>query len=400
MNIKDIEQAAYRLQGVIHKTPIELSKTFSSMAGASVYLKFENQQKTGSFKIRGAYNKLAVLAENQIPKSVVASSAGNHAQGVAYAASKLGIPATIVMPRSAPIAKVSATENYGAKVVLYGNVYDDAYNKAIEIRDETNSIFMHPFDDDDVIAGQGTIGLEILSDLPMVDIVVVPAGGGGLLSGIACCIKSINPRIKVIGVQAQGANAIANSFMKENVVESEMVRTIADGIAVKKPGELTHKYISEYVDQIVTVTDDEIAETLLLLLERSKQVIEPAGAVSLSAVLNNKIDVKDKKVACILSGGNIDVSFIHRVIQKGLVKRGRQMKFNTILPDVPGSLVELSRNISELGANIVLVSHDRVNVDLSLDEAIIHIGCEVGSEIHGKKVVDGLTEKGYKITLE
>ncbi|MFI3114626.1 MAG: threonine ammonia-lyase [Clostridia bacterium] len=400
MTIKDIEQAQYRLQGVIHKTPIEPSKTFSKMTGASVYLKFENLQKTGSFKIRGAYNKIAVLAEGEKPSSVVASSAGNHAQGVAFGASQLGIPATIVMPRSAPIAKVSATEGYGAKVVLHGTVYDDSYNRAMEICEEEKGVFIHPFNDKDVIAGQGTIGLEILADLPLVDIVVVPAGGGGLLAGIACCIKNINPRIKVIGVQASGANAIEKSFGKDKVVQSEFVRTIADGIAVKNPGDVSHKYINKYVDEIVTVSDDELAETLLLLLERSKQVIEPAGAVSLSAVLNNKIDVKDKKVACILSGGNIDVSFIHRVIQKGLVKRGRQMKFSTILPDVPGSLVELARSISNLGANIVMVSHDRVNVDLSLDEAIIHIGCEVGSQDHGLSVVEGLTKLGYKITLE
>lgn len=400
MSIKHIEEAKKRLKGVVHKTPLERSHTFSNMAGAHVYLKFENLQKTGSFKIRGAYNKMAILAENELPNAVVASSAGNHAQGVAFAASQLGIPATIVMPRSAPIAKVSATQGYGAKVVLEGKVYDDAYSKAMEICKEQSGVFMHPFDDEDVIAGQGTIGLEILADLPMVDSIVVPAGGGGLLAGIACCIKSINPRIEVIGVQAQGANAIQNSFGKEGVIKSDFVRTIADGIAVKNPGNITHEYINKYVDKIVTVSDDEIAETLLLLLERSKQVIEPAGAVSLAAVLNNKIETKDKRIACILSGGNIDVSFIHRVIQKGLVKRGRQMKFNTILPDVPGSLVELSKSISRLGANIVMVSHDRVNVDLNLDEAIIHIGCEVESTEHGVKVVKGLEDLGYKITLE
>ena len=400
MNIKHIEQAAHRLSGVIHKTPIELSKTFSNLSGAEVYLKFENQQKTGSFKIRGAYNKMAILAEQGNTKSVVASSAGNHAQGVAFAASKLNIPSTIVMPRSAPIAKVSATEGYGATVVLQGDIYDDAYNKAMEIKEETDSVFMHPFNDDDVIAGQGTLGLEILSDLPMVDIVVVPAGGGGLLAGVACAIKTINPRIKVIGVQASGADAIKQSFEQKKSVSSDFVRTIADGIAVKHPGDVALEYIYEYVDEIVTVSDEEISETILLLLERTKQVIEPAGAVSLAAVLNRKIDIKDKRVACILSGGNIDVSFIHRIIEKGLVKRGRRMKFSTILPDVPGSLVKLAKNISDLGANIVMVSHDRVNVDLSLDEAIIHIGCEVGSYEHSLKMVTGLENVGYKITLE
>ncbi len=400
MTIKDIELASKRLMHVIHKTPVERSKTFSDMSGCDVYLKFENLQKTGSFKIRGAYNKLASLSESEKPKSVVASSAGNHAQGVAFAANNLGIPATIVMPRSAPIAKVSATESYGAKVVLHGDVYDDAYKKAMEIREETDGVFLHPFNDEDVIAGQGTIGLEILSELPMVDMVIVPAGGGGLLAGIGLCVKSINPRIKVVGVQASGAPAIANSFGKDKVCPTESVRTIADGIAVKIPGDITHDLIQQYVDEIVTVSDDEIAETILLLLERSKQVVEPAGAISLAAVLNNKIEVYDKKVACILSGGNIDVSFIHRVIQKGLVKRGREMKFKTILPDVPGSLVTLSQKISDLGANIVLVSHDRVDMDLSLDEAIIHIGCQVSSAEHGRKVIRGLEKAGYKIFIE
>lgn len=400
MNIKDIEQAAHRLNGVIHRTPIEYSTTFSTLSGCHVYLKYENQQKTGSFKIRGAYNKIAMLAETEKPNAIVASSAGNHAQGVAFAAQKLGIMATIVMPRSSPIAKVSATEGYGAKVVLHGDVYDDAYAKAMEIKEKEKGVFIHPFNDDDVICGQGTIGLEILADLPLVDIVVVPAGGGGLLAGVAYCIKSINPRIKVIGVQAEGAAAIKNSFGKEEVIRSESVRTIADGIAVKNPGDLTLKYINQYVDDIVTVSDGEIAETILLLLERTKQVIEPAGAVSLAAVLKKKFNAEGQRVACVLSGGNIDVSFIHRVIEKGLVNRGRQMKFNTILPDVPGSLVRLSQRISDLGANIVMVSHDRVNVDLSLDEAIIHIGCEVGSKEHGMKLLDGLEKSGYKITLE
>ncbi len=401
MDIKDIEQAEKRLNGVIHKTPIELSKTFSEIAGCRVYLKYENQQKTGSFKIRGAYNKLSTLSENgELPNAVVASSAGNHAQGVAFAAKALGIPATIVMPRSAPIAKVSATEGYGAEVVLHGDIYDDAYNRALELKQEKNGVFMHPFDDEDVMAGQGTIGMEILSDLPTVDVVVVPAGGGGLLAGVACCIKNINPRIKVVGVQAEGASAIRDSFKLDAPLPSDIVKTIADGIAVKTPGNLTHGYINEYVDEIVTVTDDEIAETILLLLERTKQVIEPAGAVSLTAVLNNRIDVKDKKVACILSGGNIDVSFIHRVIEKGLVKRGRRMKFHTVLHDTPGSLVKLSQTISDLGANIVMVSHDRVDVDLSLDEAIIHVGCEVGSMEHGKKLIKGLEAEGYRVTLD
>ncbi len=401
MSILNIEKAAKRLEGVIHKTPLEISQTFSTMAGCSVYLKYENQQKTGSFKIRGAYNKLAVLAETTPPKSVVASSAGNHAQGVALAARELGIPATIVMPKSAPIAKVSATEGYGAKVVLHGDAYDDAYKKAMEIKEAENGVFMHPFDDEDVIAGQGTIGLEILADMPDVDVVVVPAGGGGLLSGISKCIKAINPKIQVVGVQAQGASAIYNSFKKDQVTPTPTVRTIADGIAVKNPGAITHQYINQYVDLMVTVSDEEIAEAILLLLERDKQVIEPSGAVALTAVINHKIpDIKDKKIACVLSGGNIDVSFIHRIIEKGLIKRRRRLKFSTILRDKPGSLVELSNEISLLGANIIMVSHERDDIDIGLDEAIIHIGCEVSGEEHGTKVINGLREVGYVITVE
>ena len=314
LELKDFEAAADRLKNVIHNIPLSTSATFSAMTGAEVYLKYENQQKTGSFKVRGAYNKIMKRYAEGDLHAVVASSAGNHAQGVAFAASSVGVKSTIVMPRSTPIAKVSATQGYGADVVLAGNIYDEAYAKACEICEETGAEFIHPFDDEDVMAGQGTIALEILRDLPFVDMIFVPAGGGGLISGVAACAKQINPRIQIIGVQAEGAPAIANSFRAGERMPSDSVHTIADGIAVKTPGEKTFEYIQKYVDRVVTVSDDEIASAVLLLLERCKQVVETSGAAPLAAVLNNKVDVKGKKVVCVLSGGDIDVSFIHKIV--------------------------------------------------------------------------------------
>ncbi|MDD6483795.1 MAG: threonine ammonia-lyase [Clostridiales bacterium] len=398
--LQEIEKAVARLRPTIHRTKIEKSTTFSAMSGAEVYLKFENQQKTGSFKIRGASNKIAALVERGEIKMGVASSAGNHAQGVAYASHVHGIPATIVMPKSTPIAKVSATEGYGAKVVLHGDCYDDAYKKAVEIQEKEGATFLHPYDDLEVIAGQGTIGIEILEDLPTVDMVVVPAGGGGLLSGVAACIKQINPRVKIIGVQAQGAPAIANSFKAKKLCTTETVSTIADGIAVKVPGTNTIELINKYVDDVVTVSDAEISAAILLLLERTKQVVEPAGATPLAAVLNGKLDVKGKKVACVLSGGNIDVSFIQRIIELGLASRQRKLKFSTTLLDIPGSLEHLSHSLSEVNANIVMVQYDRSSAELDPNEAIIHIACEVGGKEHGEKVVKTLKSHGYKVVIE
>ncbi len=402
MTIKEIEQAAVRLRNVVHSIPVSSSHTFSRMSGAELYLKYENQQKTGSFKVRGAYNKISKLMENpDHPTAVVASSAGNHAQGVAFAAAASGLSATIVMPRSAPLAKVLATESYGAKVLLHGDCYDDAYNRAKEIEAETGAVFIHPFNDDDVMAGQGTIALEVLRDLPNVDVVVIPAGGGGLLAGMAYGIKQINPRVKVVGVQSDGADAIVQSFKRKELVYIGDACTIADGIAVKCPGDLTVDIINRYVDDMVTVNEEEIASTILLLLERSKQVVEPAGAVSLAAAINGKLpDIAGKRVVCVLSGGNIDVSFIHRIVEKGLVNRGRQMKFKTIMLDVPGSLEHFSSILARSGANIIMVQHDRMQADLNLNEAILHIACEVSGPTHGQAVVAALEAEGYKIHME
>ena len=397
LTINDFQAAADRLNNVVHKIPLSSSKTFSEMTGAEVYLKYENQQKTGSFKVRGAYNKIMKRYEEGGLQAVVASSAGNHAQGVAFAASRIGVPATIVMPRSTPIAKVSATKGYGAKVVLHGAIYDEAYAKACEIVEQEGAEFIHPFDDEDVIAGQGTIALEILSDLPFVDMVLVPAGGGGLVSGIAACIKQINPRIQVVGVQAEGADAIVSSFGKDTVQSSVSVHTIADGIAVKTPGSVTMGYINQYVDQMVTVSDEEIAGTILLLLERTKQVVEPAGAAPLAAVLNHKVDVAGKKICCVLSGGNIDVSFIHKVVEKGLVTRGRHLKFSTVMPDVPGALERFAHLVAGAEANIINFQHDRVQADLAIGDAIIHVVCEVSGQEHGQRLLDTLRKAGYQI---
>ncbi|MBQ2297466.1 MAG: threonine ammonia-lyase [Ruminiclostridium sp.] len=399
LTINDFQAAANRLKSVIHRVPLATSKTFSDMTGAEVYLKYENQQKTGSFKVRGAYNKIMKRYEEGDLKAVVASSAGNHAQGVAFAASRIGVPATICMSRSTPIAKVSATQGYGANVVLHGAIYDEAYAKACEIVETEGAELIHPFDDEDVIAGQGTIALEILSDLPFVDMVLVPAGGGGLVSGVAACIKQINPRIQVIGVQAAGAPAIAENFKKDEVTPSATVHTIADGIAVKNPGKITMEYINQYVDQMVTVTDAEIAGAILLLLERTKQVVEPAGATTLAAILNGKVDIKGKKVCCVLSGGNIDVSFIHKVVAKGLVTRGRHLKFSTVMPDIPGSLERFAHLIAQENANIILFDHDRVHADLDIDAAIVHMVCEVSGKEHGEKLLSTLRAAGYPIEV-
>ena len=397
LTVNDFQEAAARLKNVIHTIPLSTSCTFSQMTGADVYLKYENQQKTGSFKVRGAYNKIMKRYMEGNLKAVVATSAGNHAQGVAFAAASVGVPATIVMPRSAPIAKVAATEGYGAKVVLHGSVYDETVRKAEEIIEKTGAELIHPFNDEDVMAGQGTIGLEILSDLPTVDMVFVPAGGGGLISGIASCVKQINPRIQVIGVQAEGASAIVNSFHQDAIRPTETAHTIADGIAVKEPGDLTMQYINQYVDQMVTVSDAEIAATILLLLERTKQVVEPAGAASLAAVLNHKVDIQGKKVVCVLSGGNIDVSFIHKIVEKGLVTRHRHIKFSTVMPDVPGSLERFAHIVAEQNANVILFNHDRVAAGLDIGEGIIEVVWGVSGGEEAKRLLTALKKGGYEI---
>lgn len=396
MNMVDVYDAQKRLKGTVHHTALEHSLTFSRMVRGDLFLKCENRQKTGSFKVRGAYNKIAKIAEDGV-KTVVASSAGNHAQGVAYAAGERGMRSIIVMPRSTPIAKVSATETYGAEVVLYGDVYDDAYARALELVEENGATFVHPFDDEDVIAGQATIALELTADMPDLDVVIVPAGGGGLLAGIAYAIKHINPKIRVIGVQAARADAIVRSFRTGKLIESDKIFTIADGIAVKRPGDTTFQLIKKYVDEMLTVTDDEIAATIIQLMERAKQIVEPAGATSLALALSGRLDLAGKKAACVLSGGNIDVGFVHKIIEKGLVSRGRQMQFSVVLADKPGSLEEFARIMGVNGANIISVQYDRMSAELQLNETILHIACEVSGFTHGRRVIGALAGEGFNI---
>ena len=400
LTLRDFELAKKRLEGITHKTELVRSATFSGMAGGEVWLKCENRQKTGSFKIRGAANKIGALVERGEVKSVVASSAGNHAQGVAYAAHSHGIPATIVMPKAAPIAKVQATEGYGARVVLHGDCYDEAYARALEICEAEGATFLHPFDDYEVMAGQGTVALEILSELPTVDTVVVPVGGGGLLSGVAACIKHVNPRVKVIGVQAEGASAVYQSFKAKKRTTTARVSTIADGIAVGSPGEHTVEMILKYADDMVTVTDNEISAAILLLMERTKQIVEPSGASSLAAVLSGKVDAHDKRTVCLLSGGNIDVSFIHRVIDQGLVTRHRRMRFTTRMPDAPGRLIEVLQVLADSGANVLEINHDRFSRILGPNEILVHVACEVGGEEHGKNVMEALKKAGYNAKID
>ena len=400
IELKDFEIAQERLRPILHHTELDLSSTFSAMTGGTIYLKCENRQKTGSFKIRGASNKIAAMIERGERCPVVASSAGNHAQGVACAAKKFGIPATIVMPKTAPIAKAQATEGYGAKVVLAGDCYDDAYARACEICREEGAAVLHPYTDLEVIAGQGTLGLEVLGDLPSVDIVIVPAGGGGLLAGVAAAIKQVNPRVKVYGVQAEGADAIARSFREGKLVTTDTASTIADGIAVKAPGDISVELIRRYADGVLTVSDTAIADAILLLLERCKQVVEPAGATPLAAVLSGALDVKGKRVVCVLSGGNIDVSFIQSIIERGLVARHRRIKFSVTLLDRPGSLMQLLGVISTTGANILQIQHDKISEGLNPNETEVHVSLEVGGEEHGKAVIAALKEKGYNVEYD
>ena len=400
LELYDFERAAERLKPILHHTELDLSSTFSKATGGQIYLKCENRQKTGSFKIRGASNKIACMIERGERCPVVASSAGNHAQGVAYASSRFGIPATIVMPKAAPIAKVQATEGYGAKVVLTGSCYDDAYNEALRICEEEGAKFLHPYNDLEVIAGQGTLALEILGDLPTADIIIVPAGGGGLLAGMALAARLLNPRVKVYGVQAEGAPAIAMSFQQKKLVTTETAATIADGIAVKVPGDITVDLINKYAAGVVTVSEKEIANAILLLMERCKQIVEPAGATPLAAVLSGKIDVKGKRVVCLMSGGNVDVSFLQNIIEQGLVARNRRLKFVATLADRPGSLVQLLNVLAEKRANVISISHDQLYRRLNPGQTNVHVTCEVGGAEHGQSCIDAISAMGVYVETE
>lgn len=396
LKFSEIEAAQQRLKDSVHHTDLMYSTTFSTQTGSQVFLKCENLQKTGSFKVRGALNKIKKSALKE-GDCVVSSSAGNHAQGVAYAATRRKVKSTIVMPLATPIAKVAATKSYGANVVLHGDVFDEAQKKAFEIAEQEHALYIPPFDDEDIIAGQGTIACEILKDMPDCDAIIAPVGGGGLLAGLALAAKTISPKIKVIGVQAENAAAAALSFQEKRAIELTRVFTIADGIAVKRPGDITMSIINKYADDIVTVSDNDIAATIIALLERCKQVVEPAGAAGLAAALTGKVCLMKKKVACVLSGGNIDVGFMHKIIEKGLISRGRQIRLSIILSDKPGSLQKLTQVITNTGANIIAIDYDRVSTELSLNETILHIAFEISGFEHGNQLREALTNEGYKI---
>ncbi len=390
-----ILEARERLKGVAQRTGLVQFKALST-GESQVYLKTEDLQNTGSFKVRGAYIKIASLSEEERACGVIASSAGNHAQGVALAARAFGVPATIVMPAGAPLSKVMATRELGANVVLHGAVYDDAYAEACRIQKETGATFIHPFDDPMVIAGQGTIGLEIMDDLPDVTTIVVPIGGGGLASGVAAAVKMLHPNVRIVGVQAAGAAGMKASLEAGHVEELPSAKTIADGIAVKKPGELTFALCQKYVDEVVTVDDDEIAQAILFLMERGKMVAEGAGAAPVAAILGRKFDTSGKVVA-VISGGNIDVTMISRIIEKGLLRAGRVSKLRIVMKDQPGQLEEVSRIIGGNGANVMAVHHDRTDVDLDIRDAILEITMETQDREHAQRIIAALREAGFHV---
>ncbi len=394
--LDDIRRAAEALRGVAHRTPAHRSQTFSDWAGFDVYLKHENQQRTGSFKIRGAYTKLQTLTPEQRTAGVIAPSAGNHAQAVAFAARLAGVPATVFMPGAASLAKVGATEGYGARVQLVGDSVDDAVAAAQAAASRTGATLVHPFDDAAVITGQGTVGLEILEDVPDVDTVVVPLGGGGLLSGIASAIKAQHPQVRVVGVQAAGCAPYVSSLGKGEIEPVHQTTTIADGIAVKRPGELTFSLIRDLVDDVVTVTDAEIGQAIVHLLERSKAVVEGAGAVALAAVLAGR--VTGRNVVAVLSGGNIDTPLLMQVIRFGLTNQGRYLVIRTRLIDRPGQLMELLRVISDAHVNILVVSHHRESVEVAVAETGIELILETRDEAHAEQIVALVRSHGYPVT--
>lgn len=392
-----IVEAARNLKGVVKETDFCYSETLSDLTKGDVYLKLENLQQSGSFKIRGAYNKIIHLSDEEKKCGVVASSAGNHAQGVAISASKLSIKSTIVMPKSAPFAKIYATRKYGGEVVLHGEVYDEAYEKAIEIQEATGATFVHPFNDPYVIAGQGTIGLEIMQEQPDLDVVLVPIGGGGIASGIALAVKMINPNIKVIGVQTKNAPSMYESLKCGHVEATPVNKTIADGIAVGEPGDLTFSIIKDYVDEIITVSETEISQAFLLLLENCNLVCEGAGAVSVAAIMSRKLDLKNKKVGAILSGGNIDINLIESIINHAMITTGRRTEIKVTVNHKPGELNAFLATIAEELGNILTIRQSRYREGLSMHHLEVTVVVETLDADHKQRLIKKLIETGYEI---
>jgi threonine dehydratase len=401
IDLKDIKKAKERIDGVVAKTPFAYAPILSDKVGAKVFLKKENLQFTGAFKLRGAYNKIASLTQEEKKKGVVAASAGNHAQGVAFSAKKFGVEATIVMPEATPLLKVENTKALGANVILMGENYDEAYEYALNYAKERDQIFIHPFADDAVMAGQGTIALEMMEDRGDLDFVVVSIGGGGLIAGVASTFKQLSPKTKIIGVVASGANAMLTSYKRGEPIDSVSVKTIADGIAVRDVNKKNLDLILEVVDDVVEVDDEEIASAVLFLLERQKLVVEGGGAAGVAAILHKKFPFKEgDKIATILSGGNIDVSMLSLIIEKGLIKSYRKMKFIITLIDKPGSLQKLSDLLSSVGANIIQIDYDRTSTNLSYGDAYVTLALETRGKEHQDMIRELLDKRGYKYKEE
>ena len=391
----NFNQAREHLKSVLLPTHLIYSPIFSEESGNNIYIKPENLQKTGAFKIRGAYNKILKLTDEEKKRGVIASSAGNHAQGVAYAARELGIKAVIVMPTTTPLIKVESTKKYGAEVVLHGDVYDDAYQKAKELEAQEGYVFVHPFNDEDVLEGQGTIALDILEELPETDVIVVPIGGGGLISGIACAAKQIKPSVKIVGVEPSGAASATEALKKNKVITLPEANTIADGTAVKRIGELNFDYIKQYVDEVITVDDYELTEAFLLLAEKHKLIAENSGILPLAAL--KKLEDKGKNVVPVVSGGNMDVLMISSMINKGLISRDRIFNFTVNIPDRPGELAKITHIIAEVGANIVKLAHNQFKNLSRFRDKEVQVTVETNGTAHIQQLVKAFEDKGYKI---
>ncbi len=395
LTLDNVYRAGYVLKEVVRKTDVIYAPKL--VPGTDIFLKTENLQVTGSFKVRGAYYKMSKLTAEEKARGVIACSAGNHAQGVALAAQKNGIKAVICLPDGAPISKVEATKSYGAEVCLVEGVYDDAYRRALELRDEKGYTFIHPFNDPDVIAGQGTIALELIEQLDKIDAVLVPIGGGGLIAGVAYTLKTLKPDIKVYGVQAAGAPSMANSVRDGKIIRLPSVSTIADGIAVKEPGDLTYEICSKYVDEILTVSDDEISAAILALMEQHKLVTEGAGAVAVAAAMFKKVDLAGKKAVCLLSGGNIDVTILSRVIQRGLLMSGRTCQMTIELLDKPGQLLAVARIIAEHGGNVIEVHHEHARGGSDVNGCYLRVTMETRNFAHINEIREALAASGLHV---
>jgi threonine dehydratase len=395
--VKDVWQAQEVIRPHIYHTPLLPSRTFSAMTGAKVYLKAENLQRSGAYKIRGATNKLAHLTSEERARGVIAASAGNHAQGVALAAGALGVRCTIVMPTGAPLAKVTATQAYGATVVLHGDTYDDAYAHALELQARNGMVYIPAFDDPDIIAGQGTLGLEILADLPDVEALLVSIGGGGLISGIATAIKALKPDVRIIGVQASGAASMRAALDAGHLVTLPSISTIADGIATRRTGELTFAIVRDLVDEVLTVDDEEIVHAVLLLMERCKLLVEGAGAAGLAALLSGKVKLEGKRTVALLSGGNIDMNLVGRFIQHGLMAQGRYLVLHTLMPDRPGELLRLLSLVAEQGVNVLDVEHHRTAPRLAIQQVEVLLTLETRDRAHCEQLLALMRERGYAV---